>query len=398
MVDFFENVELAPADPILGIKQLFNDDPRKEKIDLSIGVYQNDTGKIPTLSVVEEAYKRLPYSALSGGYLPIEGANDYTSAVKKLLFGEESEAFKSERIVTIQSLGGTGAIKYGADFLNRYYPTSTVYISNPTWNNHRGVFERAGFKVESYPYYDPETKGLGFEAMRQKFKEMAPNSIVVMHTCCHNPTGVDLSFSQWQEIIDIIKDRSLIPFLDLAYQGFAEGLEEDVAPLRAFVDKGLQVFAASSFSKNFSLYRRRIGALSVVCKDKEQAKRVLTQLRTDVRTNNSNPPVDGAAIVSTVLNDNALRSTWEHEVSIMRNRIGSMRNKFLQALDKYGVGERFAHLAEQRGMFSFSGLTKDEVEKLRTEHGVYLIGNGRICLAAMNDNNVDKVASAIAKL
>jgi len=393
-MDFFQEVAEAAADPILGLKQVFNNDPRSEKVDLTIGVYQDETGHIPTLEVVKEASARL--DMLSGGYLPIEGYPDYITSVQELLFGEGADVLQQRRVVTVQSLGGTGALKYAADFLQRYHASQTVFISAPTWNNHCGVFERAGFKVETYPYY--ENNELQFTAFKAKLASMQAKSIVVLHTCCHNPTGMDLSQDDWQEIIEIIKEKQLIPVLDFAYQGFAAGIEEDAKPLRAFVEADVQVLVANSFSKNFSLYRRRIGALSVVCRDAEQAKCVLTQLRTDIRTNNSNPPIDGAAIVATVLKDNKLRKAWETEVRVMRERIASMRQSFLEALTIEGLGERFKSLAFQRGMFSFSGLTLDEVLKLRTEYGIYILNNGRICMAAMNKQNLPIVVKAIKSL
>lgn len=398
MIDLFKDVQEAPADAILGIKQVFKGDPRPQKVDLSIGVYQDDNGDVPALEVVQEGIKRIPPTLLKGGYLPIEGLPEYLSGVQSLLFGDNASVLQEKRVVTVQSSGGTGALRYGADFLKRYFPNSTVYISNPTWNNHRSIFERVGFVVDTYPYYDSEIKGLNFEALRRKLSEINAGDIVIFHACCHNPSGVDLSTEEWREVVQIAKDRSFIPFLDFAYQGFANGIEEDALPLREFAAAGVQFLVANSFSKNLSLYRRRIGALSLVCADAEQAKRVLTQIRTDVRTNNSNPPIDGAAIVATVLNDAALRLKWEQEVSVMRDRITNMRQKFVDALVAKGVGERFKHLLNQRGMFSFSGLSKKEVETLRDDYAIYALLNGRICVAAMNERNIAYVAESIAKL
>ncbi len=392
----FSGIEPAPLDPILGIKQIYKADARKGKVDLSIGIYQNNDGATPALEVVDEAAARIPPRVFCGGYLPIEGLPEYLEEVQKLLFGDQAAVLKEGRVVTAQSLGGTSALRYGADFLKRFYPDSAVYVSNPSWENHRAIFQRAGFKVVSYPYYDPATKGLAFDSMCGALRDMPPKSIILLHTNCHNPTGVDLSLEQWDQVIDLLREKELIPFLDFAYQGFAEGIEEDAAPLRRMVAAGLCLLVANSFSKNFSLYRRRVGALSIVTGGAGEAANVMTQLRTDIRTNNSSGPVDGPALVAAVLSDAALRIKWEHEVAGMRNRIAEMRQKFVAALSERGVGDRFRQILEQRGMFSYSGLTKEEVERLKQDHAVYTVASGRICLAAMTEHNLEYVADSIA--
>ncbi len=394
MSNLFEKVEVAAPDPILGIQQLVKADDRAEKVDLSIGIYHDEAGHIPMLNVVQEASARLTPAELGGSYLPMEGLHSYLDAVKKLVFGEKI----AERVATVQSLGGTGALRYGADFLKRYYPHSTFYASKPTWGNHFAIFGRAGFKTAEYPYYDEKTKGVDFEGLTAALKQMQSHDIVLFHGCCHNPTGVDLTLDEWQEVIKIIKEKELILFIDFAYQGFGAGIEEDAAPIRACAEAGLQFFVSNSFSKNFSLYRRRIGALSVVCNNAEEANRVFTQLKTDIRANISSTPVDGAAIVSTVLNDPDLKSRWEKEVAEMRERIALMRKLFVEALTKYGVGDDFQHLLKQRGMFSFSGLTKEEVEKLQWNYGVYAVFNGRLCMAALRKANIDYAAKAVAEV
>ena len=394
----FEKIEGAPLDPILGIKQVFNADDRAEKVDLSIGVYQNDQGMTPTLEVVEEAMRRIPAKLLNGGYLPIEGLADYAREVQKLLFGIDARVLKEGKVVTVQSVGGTGALRYGADFLKRFFAESKVYVSDPSWENHGAIFSRAGFQVERYPYYDPASHGLAFAKMVEFLERMPPREIFVLHAGCHNPTGVDLDLEQWEKVIDVLKAREIIPFFDFAYQGFSEGVDEDAAPLRKSAQAGLSFLVANSFSKNFSLYRRRVGALSIVAGDSAAAGKILTQIRTDIRSNNSNPPVDGAAIVAAVLSDQGLHSKWEHAVSVMRNRIAHMRERFAAELDGRGVGERFKHISKQRGMFSYSGLRKDEVERLRDSYAIYALASGRICVAALTERNLEYVADCIAKV
>lgn len=393
----FAQIDAAPPDAIFGIKQLLAADERPDKIDLSIGVYLNNDGITPVLAVIEEAAARLSRRTLAGGYLAIEGLPEYLRGVQELLFGAGAAVIAEQRVVTAQSIGGTSALRYGADFLKRFYPAAVVYLSDPTWENHRAIFQRAGFQVAAYPYHDAGTKGVAFAGLCETLAQAAPQSIILLHANCHNPTGVDLDQAQWSALIDLMKERDLIPFIDFAYQGFADGIQEDAAAVRRCVEAGLCPLVANSFSKNFSLYRRRVGALSIVCGSAAEARSVLTQLRTDIRANNSNPPVDGAALVAAVLGDPLLRAKWEREVAVMRERIVAMRRRFVAGLTERGLGERFQHILRQRGMFSYSGLTKEEVERLRVEHAIYTVGSGRICLAAMTDSNVDRVAECVAE-
>ncbi|WP_046166662.1 amino acid aminotransferase [Chromobacterium vaccinii] len=394
----FAGVELAPRDPILGLNEAFNADARSTKVNLGVGVYSDDNGKIPLLAAVQAAEKARLEALPARGYQPIEGPAAYDSAVQKLLFGEGSELLAAGRVVTAQALGGTGALKIGADFLKRLNPASKVYISDPSWENHRALFESAGFEVENYPYYHAASRGVDFFAMKAHLASLSAGSIIVLHACCHNPTGADLSAAQWEEVVSVCRERGLVPFLDMAYQGFADGIDADALAVRLFAASGLQFFVASSFSKSFSLYGERVGALSIVTAAKDESVRVLSQLKRVIRTNYSNPPIHGAAIVAAVLSSPALRQQWEDELAGMRERIRGMRLALLDAIKANGVAADFSFITAQRGMFSYTGLSAAQVDRLREEFGIYAVSTGRICLAALNSKNVDYVAAAIAKV
>lgn len=394
----FAAVEMAPRDPILGLNEAFNADPRATKVNLGVGVYTNDEGKIPVLRAVAAAEKARSAQVAPRGYLPIDGIAAYDSAVQKLLFGENSELLAQGRVVTAQALGGTGALKIGADFLKQLNPNAIVTISDPSWENHRALFETAGFKVQSYPYYDAATHGLNFAGMLAAIKALPAGSIVVLHACCHNPTGVDLSSEQWQQIVQAVKAGNLVPFLDFAYQGFGDGIEADGAALRLFVQSGMNFFLSNSFSKSFSLYGERVGALSIVTGSKEESGRVISQLKRVIRTNYSNPPTHGGAVVAAVLTNPELRAMWEQELAEMRDRIKLMRSTLVAELKAKAPGHDFSFVGAQRGMFSYSGLTAAQVDRLREEFGIYAVSTGRICVAALNSRNVGYVADAIAKV
>jgi aromatic-amino-acid transaminase len=388
-----DGVPMAPGDPILGVTEAYVADRNPKKVNLGVGVYYGDDGKIPLLECVKRAEQQRMKTSPHRGYLPIDGLAAYDKAVQALVFGAESK-----NIVTVQALGGTGALKVGADFLKKFYPDAPIWISDPSWENHRQLFEAAGFIVKSYAYYDPATKGLDFEGMKQTLSALPAGAIAVLHACCHNPTGVDLTREQWNGVLDIVKSRRLVPFLDLAYQGFADGVEADGYAVRLFAGAMSPVFLASSFSKSFSLYGERVGALSVVTASPDEASRVLSNLKRIVRTIYSNPPTHGGEIVATVLANPELRSLWDRELGTMRERIKSMRKRLVQSIHTRVPGADFSFVLKQRGMFSYSGLTKDQVGRLRAEHAIYAIDTGRICVAALNSKNVDYVADAIANV
>nr|WP_249605159.1 amino acid aminotransferase [Chromobacterium sp. IRSSSOUMB001] len=394
----FSAVELAPRDPILGLNEAFNADTRTTKVNLGVGVYSDDNGKIPLLAAVKAAEKARLETMPPRGYQPIEGAQAYDSAVQNLLFGVDSELIKAGQVVTAQALGGTGALKIGADFLKRLNPAAKVYISNPSWENHRALFESAGFEVENYPYYDADTRGVDFDGMRAFLAQLPAGSVIVLHACCHNPTGADLSDAQWAEVVQVCRERGLVPFLDMAYQGFADGIDADAVAVRLFSASGLQFFVSSSFSKSFSLYGERVGALSIVTAGKEESARVLSQLKRVIRTNYSNPPIHGGAVVAAVLSNPELRQLWEDELAGMRDRIRAMRVGLVEAIKAEGVAQDFSFVAQQRGMFSYTGLSAAQVERLRADFGIYAVSTGRICLAALNSKNLAYVASAIAQV
>jgi aromatic-amino-acid transaminase len=392
-MSLFSAVAAAPADPILGLTEQFNADTDPRKVNLGVGVYQDETGKLPLLGAVKAAEEKLAAASKPKGYLPIDGMKLYNDDVKALVFGEGSDALG--RTITVQALGGTGALKLGADFLRFVAPGASVLISNPSWENHRALFTRAGFTVGEYRYYDAAARGIDFDGMLADLRAAEPGTVVVLHACCHNPTGYDLTPEQWAQVIEVVRDGGLTAFLDMAYQGFSRSLEEDGAVVRSFVDAGLTFFCSTSFSKSFSLYGERVGALSIVCSDADEAKRVLSQLKIVVRTNYSNPPTHGAALVETVLADPDLRAQWVAELGQMRDRIKEMRGALVEGLKAEGVTD-FGFIAEQVGMFSYSGLTKEQMVALRNEHHVYGTDAGRICVAALNAGNVEYVSRAIA--
>jgi aromatic-amino-acid transaminase len=394
----FSAVEMAPRDPILGLNEAFIADPRPTKVNLGVGVYFNEEGKIPLLRAVREAEKARLEAAAPRGYLPIEGIAAYDQAVQKLLLGATSPLIEEGKVVTAQALGGTGALKIGADYLKRLLPDAQVFISDPSWENHRALFEAAGFKVNNYPYYDAATQGVNFTGMLTALNSMPARTIVVLHACCHNPTGVDLSNEQWKQIVATVKARDLVPFLDMAYQGFGDNIESDGSAVRMFANAGISCLVSSSFSKSFSLYGERVGALSLITASKDETAKVLSQLKRVIRTNYSNPPTHGGTIVATVLNSPELRAIWEKELGEMRDRIKLMRNLLVSKLQAAGKARDFSFVNAQRGMFSYSGLTPEQVDRLRTEFGIYAVGTGRICVAALNNKNIDYVTEAIAKV
>ncbi|WP_431095867.1 amino acid aminotransferase [Polaromonas aquatica] len=397
-MSLFTAVEMAPRDPILGLNEQFNADTNPAKVNLGVGVYYDDNGKLPLLQCVQAAEKQMMADPKARGYLPIDGIAAYDAAVKGLVFGVDSEPVKSGRVATVQGIGGTGGLKVGADFLKKLSPNAKVLISDPSWENHRALFSQAGFVVESYPYYDAAKRGVNFDGMLAALNAAAEGTIVVLHACCHNPTGYDITTAQWDQVIAAVKARKLTPFLDMAYQGFGHGIAEDGAVIGKFVAAGLSFFVSTSFSKSFSLYGERVGALSVLCQSKEEADRVLSQLKLVIRTNYSNPQIHGGMVVATVLNTPALRTQWEQELGEMRVRIKAMRQKLVDGLKAAGVKEDMSFITAQIGMFSYSGLSKDQMVRLRSEFGVYGTDTGRMCVAALNSKNIDYVCASIAKV
>ena len=392
----FSAVEMAPRDPILGLNEAFNADSRTTKVNLGVGVYFDDNGKIPLLNAVKVAEKARLEAMPSRGYQPIDGLAAYNQAVQVMLFGKDSPLLAEGKVVTAQALGGTGALKVGADYLKRLLPGATVYISDPSWENHRAIFETAGFPVDSYPYYDAATRGVNFAAMKSCLNSLQAGSIIVLHACCHNPTGADLTEAQWREIIEVIQARGLVPFIDMAYQGFADGIAEDALALNLFVASGLQFFVSTSYSKSFSLYGERVGALSVITASKDESARVLSQIKRMIRSNYSNPPTHGGAVVAAVLGSPELRQMWEAELVVMRERIKTMRSSLVEKLKAKGVAQDFSFVIKQRGMFSYTGLSAEQVARMQNEFGVYAVNTGRICVAALNTKNIDYVADAVA--
>jgi len=395
-MSLFTAVEMAPRDPILGINDAFAADTNPHKVNLGVGVYYDDNGKLPLLACVQAAETLMMASPKPRGYLPIDGIAAYDSAVKALVFGADSEPVKSGRVATAQGIGGTGGLKIGADFLKKLSPNAKVMISDPSWENHKALFTQAGFDVVSHPYYDAAKRGIDFDGMLAALKAAAPGTIAVLHACCHNPTGYDISPAQWDQVIAVVKARNITPFLDMAYQGFGYGIKEDGAAVAKFVAAGLDFFVSTSFSKSFSLYGERVGALSVVCSTKEEADRVLSQLKLVIRTNYSNPQIHGATVVATVLNTPELRAQWEAELTEMRVRIKAMRQKLVDGLKAAGVKQDMSFITDQIGMFSYSGLSKDQMQRLRSEFGVYGTDAGRMCVAALNSKNIDHVCASIA--
>ena len=392
----FQHVEPFAGDPILSLNEDFQKDPRPNKINLSIGIYFDDAGRIPVLEAVRRAEAKLLTASGPKPYLPIEGAANFRSAVQHLLFGADHEAVTSKHIATIQSVGSSGGLKVGADFIKRYFPDSEVWVSDPTWDNHRSMFEGAGITVRTYPYYDAATGGVRFADMLATLRGLPAKTVVLLHACCHNPTGVDLTHAQWDELIPVLKERQLLPYLDLAYQGFGDGIAEDAYAVRALASAGLSFFIANSFSKSMSVYGERCGALSVVCPDAQQAENVLGQLKFTVRRNYSSPPIHGGQLVALVLSDPELRGLWEQELAAMRERILAMRKRLHAVLTQKVPGRSFDYFLTQRGMFSYTGLSAAQVDRLREEFGVYLVRSGRICVAGLNSHNVEAAATAMA--
>jgi len=394
----FDRVELAPRDSILGLNEAFATDSRSNKVNLGVGVYYDEGGRIPLLRAVEAVERALVQAARPRGYLPIDGIAAYDADVQQMLFGRDSPLIAAGRLVTAQALGGTGALKIGADLLKRIAPDAKVLISDPSWENHRALYEGAGFVVEQYPYFDAATQGVNFTGMKATLTAAARGTIVVLHACCHNPTGVDLSEAQWRELVPLVAERKLVPILDIAYQGFGDGIEADAMAVRLFANAGLTCFIASSFSKSFSLYGERVGAMTIVTAGKDESARVLSQLKRTIRSNYSTPPTHGGAMVAAVLASAELRKLWEQELAEMRDRIKQMRQRLVDGLKARGVKRDFSFVLRQRGMFSYTGLTSAQVERLRSEFGIYAVSTGRICVAALNSNNVDYVCASIASV
>ncbi|MBY8938061.1 amino acid aminotransferase [Pseudomonas fluorescens] len=397
-MSLFSAVEMAPRDPILGLNEAFNADTRTTKVNLGVGVYCNEEGRIPLLRAVIEAETIRVAQHASRGYLPIDGIAAYDQAVQKLLFGNDSPLISAGRVITTQAVGGTGALKIGADFLKQLLPNAVVAISDPSWENHRALFETAGFPVQNYRYYDAATHDVNRAGMLEDLNALPNGSIVILHACCHNPTGVDLTPADWNNVLDVVKAKGHVPFLDMAYQGFGDGIDEDAAAVRLFAESGLTFFVSSSFSKSFSLYGERVGALSIISESKEESARVLSQVKRVIRTNYSNPPTHGASIVAAVLNSPELRARWEAELAEMRLRIRGMREQMVALLAEKAPGRDFSFVGRQRGMFSYSGLTTEQVHRLRNEFGIYALDTGRICVAALNQSNIKAVTDAIVQV
>ncbi len=395
-MSLFSAVEMAPRDPILGLNEQFAADTNPNKVNLGVGVYYDDAGKLPLLKCVQAAEAQIMGTPKARGYLPIDGIAAYDGAVKGLVFGSDSDVVTSDRVATIQAIGGTGGLKVGADFLRGMGTSKQVLISDPSWENHRALFTAAGFDVDTYPYYDAAKRGINFDGMLARLNSAEAGTIVVLHACCHNPTGYDIDPTQWDQVVATVKARNLTAFLDMAYQGFGFGIQEDGAVIQKFVDAGLSFLVSTSFSKSFSLYGERVGALSVLCESKDEAAKVLSQLKIAIRTNYSNPPIHGGSVVATVLGTPELRAQWEQELAEMRDRIKVMRQTLVDGLKAAGVQADMSFITKQIGMFSYSGLTKDQMVRLRNEFGVYGTDTGRMCVAAMNSQNIDYICKAVA--
>jgi aromatic-amino-acid transaminase len=391
-------VEMAPSDPILGVTEAYHTDSNHKKVNLGVGVYTDDEGRVPVLECVRRAEQQIAEAPLPRNYLPIDGLKPYDRAVQDVLFGAGSDALKNGRIVTVQALGGTGGLKLGADFMRRVNPEAQVWISDPSWENHRAIFEYAGYRVNTYPYYDPQTHGVRFDAMLQTLESLPQGSVVLLHACCHNPTGVDLNEAQWARVLETVNKRALVPFLDIAYQGFADGLDADAFAVRRFSEVSPVVLVSSSFSKSLSLYGERVGGLSIVTQDSAEAGRVLSQLKRVIRTNYSSPPTHGGQAAAAVLTTPELRTLWERELGQMRDRIKIMRRQLVDKIRARRADFDFSFVVEQRGMFSYSGLNREQVRRLREEYSIYTIDSGRICVAALSSKNIDYVANAIASV
>ena len=395
-VSFFANVELVPGDPILGLTEAYNADSRPTKVNLGVGIYYDESGRIPLLRAVKQIEQQLAGEAKPRGYLPIDGLPAYTQATRELVFGKDSPLLAAGRVATSQTIGGSGALRVGADLLHRLLPHATIAISNPSWENHRAVFGAAGFEVVEYAYFDPATHGVDFAGMLADLNKLQPGTVVLLHACCHNPTGADLTVAQWKQVAELLKERQLFPFIDMAYQGFDKGIDEDGAALRIIAEAGIDSFVvANSYSKSFSLYGERVGALSVVAPDANAAKAVQSQVKRIIRTIYSSPSTHGAALVAGVLTSPELRQLWEQELTEMRERIHALRHGLVDKLVAAGAPE-FAFINDQAGMFSYSGLSRAQVDRLRDEYGIYAVGTGRICVAALNQGNLEYVAKAVS--
>ena len=397
-MSLFTTVEMAPRDPIFGLSEQFNADPHPAKVNLCVGVYLDDHGRLPVLACVQAAEQQLTGAPKAKGYLPIDGMAAYDRAVQDLVFGAHSDALLERRVVTVQALGGTGGLKVGADFLKRLAPGAQVLISDPSWENHRALFTQAGFLVAPYPYYDASRRGVNFDAMLQALRGADAGTVVVLHACCHNPTGCDLTPAQWDQVVATCREQQLVPFLDMAYQGFGDGIAQDGAVVRQFMASGVDFFLSTSFSKSFSLYGERVGALSVVCSNSDDAGRVLSQLKIVIRSNYSTPPTFGAQIVAHVLTTPALRALWERELDAMRERIRAMRQALVAKLRAAGAGVDLDYITRQKGMFSYLGLSTPQMQRLRTDSGIYGLDSGRICVAALNSGNLDAVAAGLLRV
>jgi len=395
-VSFFANVELVPGDPILGLTEAYNADSRSTKVNLGVGIYYDESGRIPLLRAVKQIEQQLAGEAKPRGYLPIDGLPAYTQATRELVFGKDSPLLAAGRVATSQTIGGSGALRVGADLLHRLLPHATIAISNPSWENHRAVFGAAGFEVVEYAYFDPATHGVDFAGMLADLNKLQPGTVVLLHACCHNPTGADLTVAQWKQVAELLKERQLFPFIDMAYQGFDKGIDEDGAAVRIIAEAGIDSFVvANSYSKSFSLYGERVGALSVVAPDANAAKAVQSQVKRIIRTIYSSPSTHGAALVAGVLTSPELRQLWEQELTEMRERIHALRHGLVDKLVAAGAPE-FAFINDQAGMFSYSGLSRAQVDRLRDEYGIYAVGTGRICVAALNQGNLEYVAKAVS--
>ncbi len=392
----FSHLDRYAGDPILSLNEAFQADPRPHKVNLSIGIYFDDAGRIPVLDCVRDAEAQMLVDNAAKPYLPMEGSAAMRAEVGKLLFGEDSAALRAGRVATLQTVGSSGGLKVGADFIKRWLPNSGVWVSDPSWDNHRAMFEGAGLAVQTYPYYDPASGGLRFDAMCETLRALPPRSVVLLHACCHNPTGVDLTRAQWQALVPLLRERELLAYLDVAYQGYGEGIAEDAYAIRLLADAGLSFFVTNSFSKSMSVYGERAGALSVVCGDAAEADLVLGQMKATVRRNYSSPSIHAAGIVARVLGTPGLRSAWEADVAAMRERIQAMRRQLHAVLGQRLPGRDFGYFLHQRGMFSYTGLSAAQVDRLREEHAVYLVRSGRMCVAGLNSGNVERTAQAMA--
>lgn len=392
----FEKVAAAPADPILGLTEEFKKDSRKEKINLGVGIYKDENGSTPVLKTVKKAEAKLLETETTKSYLTIDGTAEYALVVQKLLFGADSEIISTQRAKTAQAPGGTGALRLAGEFIKRHLGNVKIWISNPTWANHQGVFKAAGLEIAQYTYYNAESKEKDFAAMLTDLENASPGDIVLLHGCCHNPTGIDPTAEEWETLAKLVAEKQLLPLFDFAYQGFAKGVEEDAEGLRIFARHNRELLIASSFSKNFGLYSERVGAFTLVAESQEIAVQAFSQVKAIIRSVYSNPPAHGSAVVTTILNSPELYQEWLNEVADMRNRIQEMRTLFVETLKEYGVQQDFSFISRQNGMFSFSGLNKNQVEKLKTDFGIYIVGSGRISVAGMTKANMQPLCKAMA--